>query len=199
VFPRTPDILDQEHLEVDFRSLAESALTIAVVEKRTMTPRSVYGAWMIGAPLPTLDADRCGPNLNEGMALLLGYPRPGNIAATFWGEGCDLLQPTPVLQTNVSILTFTPGVGMALFINGQKAYLGKELAEKGLGKVVNDPATPGFRGRGYIGRGMQWTLGRSDSRYQGALAEVVVFNVTLAEAERKSLEAYFHATWDTRP
>jgi hypothetical protein len=199
VFPRTPDILDQEHLEVDFRSLAESALTIAVVEKRTMTPRSVYGAWMIGAPLPTVDADRCGLNLNEGMAVRLGYPRPGNIAATFWGEGCDLLQPAPALQTNVSILTFTPGTGMALFINGQKAYMGKDLAEKGLGKVVADPGTPGFRGKGYIGRDIQWALGHADSRYQGSLAEVVIFNTALVEAERKILEAYFHATWDTRP
>jgi hypothetical protein len=206
-FPRSPDPIAaaSEHVEVDFGALAESALTIAVVEQRS---DPTAATWIIGTPLPFPDQVSClGANVNEGKGLVLGYPVPIRALASFWGAACGGPGETaglpPAAQASTTIMVYVPGTGISLFLNGKQGEGSGAgvILEGGLTKVVTntgaDARPTGFLGRGLIGRGFEETSDGIDSRYLGSIAEVVVYNAALDDSERTRLEAYFHGEWNT--
>ena len=205
-FPRSsgPVALASEHIEVDFSALAESALTIAVVEQRRVP---MAATWIVGTPLPFPDQVSCPGNVNEGKGLKLGYPVPNRALASFWGAACasggDAVPLPPAAQASTFIMVYVPGTGISVFLNGKqgKGSGAGVFLEGGLSKVATDSAADarpiGFLGRGFIGRGFELTSDGIDSRYHGSIAEVVVYNTALDDSERTRLEAYFHGEWNT--
>ncbi|HEX3697255.1 MAG TPA: hypothetical protein VH374_17905 [Polyangia bacterium] len=208
MFPRgtEPDAVAAEHLEVDFRTLAQSSLTIAVVEKRDDAP--VTASWMIGTPLPFPTAIFCddSASVNQTLGMVLGYLTPDHLIGSFWGDSCqgpgESVSPPPVSKPSTTIMIFQPSTGISLFINGKQGEGDGSgfIKEDGLGPLDTNTADAhpaAFMGRGLIGRGFEATESGVDSRYKGLIAEVIIYNAPMVTSDRKLLEAYLTDRWNT--
>jgi hypothetical protein len=201
-FPATADQHQDEVLEVDLKWMAKKPFTIAIVEKRSIANRN--GSWMLGSRLPYAN-DSCDEGLenpNNGHAFRFGYHGPRALMASTWGESCDLrvAVPPPVppfavppvppmpMKPRLSVLTYAPEVGFTLFVDGAA----------GTSKVVPELVDIGI---GLIGLGYEQREGAdyAELRYQGDIAEIAGFDVSLTDAQRGSLQAYLKKTWATGP
>jgi hypothetical protein len=182
-FPVTAGAQGEEHLEIDLKRLANRGFTLAVVERRT---GERFSAWMIGSKLPRPDSLGCTGNMNVAQGLLLGYDRSLRLVASTWGENCDLRADVDeVTQARVVVATMVPGTGFTVFADGVE--VGSKNAEP-LASIDT----------GFIGRGFEWGMNRGDSRYQGEIAEVVIYDVPLATKARTELEAYLRNSWTAK-
>jgi hypothetical protein len=195
VSAQSPNYVD-ETLDVDLSFLVGTEYTLFAVERRRadrLTPDGgIGGGFVLGTTLADQSArPSCdGPRdivLEFGYAYWVGYP------ALDCGQGCDGV--AGAVNSNVSDAGLLP----AAYDTARLDSNGKGLWQNGtLVQSWPNSSPIGLNGGsgGAIGRA-ETTLVSSgvDMRYQGDIAEVVVYDTALADDELATIEAYLKARW----
>jgi hypothetical protein len=191
--PGTAPPFNDETLDIGLAFLAGTDYTIFVVERRwaDRTPASQQNEELIGTDLPTDINPTCpsaGDQIDLGYAYYDGFPTLGYESVCYQpytgtrGRVPDAagLPPSP---TAVDMLRLAQNVGASptVWQNGVQ---------------VNGGAASGGPGSGFVGGSIGRAFGvDADNRFQGDIAEVVIFDAGLADADVQQMLAYFKAHW----
>ena len=191
--PGTAPPFNDETLDLDLAFLAGTDYTIFVVERRwaDRTPASGQNEELIGTDLPTDINASCpsaGKQIDLGYAFYDGFPTLGYESICYQpfsgtrGRVPDAasLPPSP---TAVDMLLLSQNVADSptVWQNGVK---------------VNGGAASGGPGSGFVGGSIGRAFGtHTDNRFQGDIAEIVIFDAGLADADVQQMNAYFKAHW----
>lgn len=176
-----------ETLDVDLSWLVGSEYTIFVVERRWADV-----GLFIGTTAPDQSSLACGATPDFERALQFGYVTyPGTLSLAI-DHTCDG-QQGPVPSTpdpppgalELDIARFSKDYGHQLWANGE---------------LFVPDGTPGGALRtadgGAIGRGFTTlTSTHIDARFVGDIAEVLVYDAALSNADRATVESYLEANW----
>ena len=182
-FPRGGDYTkDDGTLSVDLSFLANSDYTIFVVERRTDLANE---EWLLGSVAPVFPT--CQTTSDNQKAFRFGYKSNTQLALGHLCGG-DLL--ATVAGADISTKPVSLDIGTF-----SKAAAGGHVLESGAVKANDTLVAPLATGAilgGTIGRGYDTT---SDTRFQGDVAEIVVYNAALSEADKADVKAYLKAHW----
>jgi hypothetical protein len=176
-----------ETLDVDLSWLVGSEYTIFVVERRWADT-----GFFIGTTAPDQGSLACGATRDSERALQFGYVTyPGTLSLAI-DHTCDG-QQGPVPSTpdpppgalSLDIARFSAAYGHQLWANGE---------------LFVPDGTPGIALRtadgGAIGRSFTTlTSTHIDARFVGDIAEVLVYDAALSNADRASVVSYLEADW----
>jgi hypothetical protein len=189
----TPPYND-ETLDVDLRFLVSTDYTVFAVERRWAdgSPGSSRTEQIVGTDIPNQASSGCpafGYQINLGYVYYDGYPALGFESACYQpytgtrGRAPAVPLPPPA-PAAYDMLRFSQATDTSpsVWQNGVKINVGGASGGRGAG----------FAG-GAIGRALR--TGTNDDRFIGDIAEVVIFDTALTDAERLQMEAYFTTHW----
>ena len=166
---------DGDELEVDLSFLVGSNYTIIAVISR-YGDTAPYGNYFMGT-------GNVNPSLNYG-ALHLGYYNDTDFRFSEFGNGVDAIVPAnPAGTWQLALVTGQFSVNSGFYL-----YLGGSLVGTDADRTAMVSADQGAVGRAFL-----TTAG--STQFQGGLAEVLVFDVALTDADRQATEAYLRAKW----
>jgi hypothetical protein len=187
--PRTQNSYD-ETLDIDLNCLVGVEYTIFVVERRwaDYQDRSSSAEYLIGTTVPGASRAYLEAGCAFG-AFQFGYAYDGNGPQLVLDQGCSRV---------ASKVTKVPAGGPALLSRETGAYSG--VWGQGLWIPGAPPAhvpdqtmlTTAYAGA--IGRGIV-SDSKSDTRFRGDIAEIVIYNTALGTMDMKNVEAYLGAHW----
>jgi hypothetical protein len=193
--PGTSPPFNDETLDLNLGFLAGTDYTIFVVERRwsDRTPASGKNEELIGTDLPNDLSPTCpgaGYQINLGYVYYDGFPALNYESfcyAPYSGTRGQVapassLPPSPPV---VDMLRLGQGLGASptVWQNGVKINGGGASGGPGSGFVG-----------GAIGRAFGYTAG--DNRFQGEIAEIVIFDAAITDGEAQQMLAYFKAHWN---
>jgi hypothetical protein len=190
--PGTMAPFSEETLDVNLSFLANTEFTIFAVERRwaDWTPASGKNAMLVGTDTPNASGTcpGAGYQINLGYVYYDGYPALGFESACYRpytgtrGRAPDAsaIPPSPVAIDMVRLWQ-DAGASPTVWQNGVK---------------INVGGASGGPGSGFVGGSIGRAFGTTgDNRYQGDIAEVMIFDAALNDGERVEMEAYFSAHW----
>jgi hypothetical protein len=190
--PANGNVVD-ETLDVDLSFLANTGYTILVVERRWYdAPNANWSENLVGTNI------QAEANLNlvcasrpRDSVLQFGYVYYQGPPQLSFDQECDGVQanmaaapaapPAPVRQDTAM---FDPALGHVLWSDGLQLAGNASVAPLLM-------ATDGAVGRGVV----RTTATGLDGRFRGDIAEVVVYDAALADAERVVVEGYLKGHW----
>jgi hypothetical protein len=198
--PETADaasMLD-ETLDVDFTFLKQSDYTIFVVERRWAddSPLTNQSAFVLGTTIPPAVVEAGVGCSNQGahdVALAIGYVYYHGSPQFVEDQSCSALYdnsvPAPVVQPNENLL-----VEHAIRFDSSQ---GHQIWTQGTLVSSNSYITPaGAAQGGAIGRAFLDAYSPSqDQRFRGDIAEIIVYNAALSDADLIAVEIYLQAHW----
>lgn len=171
-----------ESLDVNLSFLVGSGMTVFIVERRWKDRAQNGGnAALLGTD--TIDST-CDSQIFFGYAYFDGYPtldfEPQCVGTRGQVPDASALPPSPPA---LDMLRLTLDAGS------------HEVYQNGL--KVNGGGTSGTPATKLQGGSIGWAQSNSvENRFQGDIAEVVVFDVGLTDNEKQQMEAYFKAHWN---
>jgi hypothetical protein len=195
--PNNGNVVD-ETLDVDLSLLQGSDYTIFVVERRWAdygVDASSQSEFILGTTLPMAVeygglSNWCNPTpANEVLAF--GYSYGHGAPDLILSQGCGsvgnavagVLTPPPSPLTEETVRLYQPD-GRELWVNGAPFAA----------DAVSSPLS--YAEGGAIGRAVNVTTALGfDNRFRGDIAEVVVYDEALSDADRTAVEAYLRAHW----
>jgi hypothetical protein len=195
--PQNGNVVD-ETLDVDLTFLKGSDYTIFVVERRWAdygADASSQSEFVVGTTMPlTVEmagfSNWCNPNpANELVAIGYSYYTGG--PQLLLSQGCG-----PIGNTIGAVPTTPPSL-LAEETGRLDQAAGRELWVNGSPFAADINTSPlSYAGGGAIGRAVAVTTAfGSDNRFRGDVAEVVVYDAALSDADRTTVEAYLQAHW----
>jgi hypothetical protein len=196
-FDRGSDDNQGSVLPIDLSSLVNSDYTVFVVERRRSAARPAY---LLGSTPPDINtAALCGSLENGHKAFRFGYLTDslfvaGSLAEDEGGDSCldiGVLYPPfvtngPAARLDVEVLSantrhvFYPGTGAAVIGDDSHAIESLEPGLQYLGRanqpITIDPEHP-------------------DARFYGDIAEVVIYDAALSDADRLAVSGYLMDRW----
>jgi hypothetical protein len=184
---------NDETLDVDLGFLTDTDYTIFVVERRwaDRSPTSGENEFLIGTDVPA-QASGCpssGYQITFGYVFYDGVPALGYesicyspFSGTRGAAPVTPLSPPGPAAYDMLRLAQTFAASPAVWQNGVKINAGGASGGPGMGFVG-----------GSIGRSFGYET--SDNRFQGDIAEVVVFDTALTDDEAKQMGDYFKQHW----
>jgi hypothetical protein len=188
-----PNVVD-ETLDVDLSFLVGTSFTLFAVSRRWADPVSTNpGEYLLGTAVASAfetGSASCATAPHDST-LSFGYIDNGGSLNLTLDEGCDGLNAldTPVPQNPPGPMSratamFGASAGRTLWING--VQVSSDLKTTPLAAAMG----------GAVGRAIfQTTASGYDQRFRGDIAEIVVYDAALADAERKSVEDYLAKHW----
>jgi hypothetical protein len=185
-------------LDVDLSFLANASYSIFVVERRTKDRAGSDSDWILGTLLPPMfNSNACSPTDGgpspQGRALQFGYTyyTHSNNPWHFTLDPTCAVASIPVPDAN-QLRAAT--IGVAVF--DQKTALEQLWADgtetsAATGHVLTY-AEGGAVGRAIYPNGFP---SGGETRYQGNIAEIVVFDTAVADADRIAVQAYLAEAW----
>jgi hypothetical protein len=179
-----------ETLDLDLGFLANADFTIFVVERRWADRTTASGAdeWLIGTDLASTTCPAAGYQVNLGYVYYDGFP------ALNYESQCY----TPFTGTRGQVPPVAsppPSPGAYDMVRLAQATAASPTVWQN-GVKVNGGGASGGPGKGFgggsIGRAFSTT---TDHRFQGDIAEVVIFDVALTDAEAVEMGTYFKLHW----
>jgi hypothetical protein len=183
--PTDPPYVDGT-LSVDLGFLSNSDYTIFAVARRArdVSPGSLGWSSILGT-FPTGNGNCDGADSSVNTSLTFGF---GGSTSFVVGHYCSDLVATIPAFTNPVAQRFTAkmqkGAGRWLFIDGTQA---KFDATQGVSLTLARGGTIGHSG---FNAG-----GGDDKRFQGDIAEVVIYSAALSDADRETIESYLKKHW----
>ncbi len=131
-----------------------------------------------------------GSQSDQELALFFGFSTTtNNDFALGYSEGCSQgsasIDTFTASTTEVDELVFSQTTGHSIFIDGVEYFVGDHE-----GNDLSPVVSSGF---GAIGRGTNVYI--SDSRYRGAIAEIIGYSIALTPPERNDIEGYLKRQW----
>jgi hypothetical protein len=188
----TPNVVD-ETLDVDLQFLASSSYTIFAIERRWAD----QGGTLVGTTLPIPDQHPFTCNNLQGVLpnslVSFGYTFYGSNAAPqiTLDQVCNVLiapatsfvpNPPPAPLTE-DMARFDTQSGHELWVNGVRVDFNADTS----------PATIALSGA--VGRGYADSSWGYDARFDGDIAEILVYDTALDDASRLRVENYLRAHW----
>jgi hypothetical protein len=197
--PTNGNVVD-ETLDVDLSFLALSEYTIFVVERRwaDQPPQGPHASFLIGTTAPDPVHVACGGGTDTDQALQFGFIYYNGFPQLALDQTCCpscggvtftvLAVPTPPpAATSYDVVGYSRSGGHHLRVNGVH--------------VADDVAAPGeplhLATGGAIGRALfaQTVVNGGDDRFVGDIAEVLVYDAALTQAEESAIEQYMRSHW----
>jgi len=192
----SPNVFQDEVLQVDLSFLQGSDFTIAIVHKQTAY---VLTGGLLIFDLPPIG--HCGSSTgvqNTGaLELVIDHTDTTGAGEVYHvSHDCPALDAqfpgTASLAPELIEYTFDSVAGMRFFVNAN------EITSSGMASMTGITQDGGQSS--LIGRGSNWmtvnsTVTSVDTRYKGDIAEIVAYNAALTTADRQSLETYLKIKW----
>jgi hypothetical protein len=191
--PGTSAPFVDETLDVDLAFLAGTDYTIFVVERRwaDRTPTSGQNEMLIGTDLPT-DVNATCPSAGDQISLGYGY-YDGFPTLGFESVCYMPFSGTRGRVPDASALPPSPAVVDMLRLS-QNVEASPTVWQNGV--KVNGGAASGGPASGFVGGSIGRAFGtHTDNRFQGDIAEVVIFDAGLTDLDVQQMNAYFKAHW----
>jgi hypothetical protein len=188
-----PNVID-ETLDVDLSFLVGHEYTFFTVERRwaddaTKDEELIFGTTIPPAQEQAILPCAAGP---ANVALFFGYTyyQPGAVLITL-DQLCTELVGTD------QFLASPPPAPLSEHTGRFDLSQGHAVWANGVPFAVNSDRSPLTSAvAGAIGRALyQTTIHNSDPRYRGDIAEVIVYDAALGDADRTAIEAYLRAQW----
>jgi hypothetical protein len=187
-----PNVVD-ETLDVDLSFLVGTGFTLFAVSRRWADPVSTTSEYLLGTDVASAfdtNSSSCAAQPHDST-LSFGYIDNGGSLNLTLDEGCDGLNaldtrvpqnpPGPMSRATAM---FGASAGRTLWING--VPVSSDLKTIPLGAAMG----------GAVGRAIFHTTASGyDQRFRGDIAEIIVYDAALADAERKSVEDYLAKHW----
>jgi hypothetical protein len=181
--------------DVDLSFLGNSQFTIFIVERRWATVFRAANANVLSMFGTLMTPTEVQPDPNHMISL--GYSNWATYSdggpclqlaedLAFFGVSNVAAPSDPGVPAPLSIDTFAlgPAAGVVTYVNG--------VAQGSAGGAFEPLSGPGLA-LGSIGRGAR--LNTADNRFDGDIAEVVVFATELGLDDRRTIEQYLEAHW----
>jgi hypothetical protein len=184
-------------LDVNLAFLDGTEFTIFVVERRWHdSPPGGNDELLVGSDFPNDTAPSCGDGGTAIDLLTFGYVYYDGFPAL--GYESDCYRPftgTRGRATDASVPPPSPIV-LDMFRLWEDAGASPTIWQDGV--KINGGGASGGPGKGLVGGSIGRAVGYTggDHRFDGDIAEVVIFDIGLTDAERQQMEAYFKAHWN---
>jgi hypothetical protein len=193
----SPNIYQDETLQVDLGFLPGAEFTIAIVHKQAAY--TLTGGLLSFGNLPPIA--HCGSSQgvqNTGLLeLVVAHDDTSGSNEVYRVShdcaGLDTAFPSTASLTPVLMeYTFDNVAGMRFFLNGIEVTNG--MASK-TGVTQDGGASTSLIGRGSNEQTINTTTTTVDTRYNGDIAEIVAYDLALSEPDRQTLEGYLKTKW----
>jgi hypothetical protein len=179
-------------LPVDLGALVGGDYTVMVVERRRSA--TVTLAYLLGTNVPAPDAETfCGNEDNSHMSYRFGY-REGDFSAGDYGvdengDCSDIAASVPMPATDPPI----PHVDVEVFSTheGRSFFFETLPAGTSLDHLPIQALDPGQ----YLGRAYQRFGANADSRFEGQIAELIIFRAALDDQDRQTITQCLMQRW----
>jgi hypothetical protein len=188
--PGTVAPFDTETLDVDLSFLANTDFTIFVVEIRWADrgPNNGGDEWIIGTDLASANCPDAGDQISFGYVYYDGYP------ALDYESLC--YRPFPGTRGRIPPVAVPPPAPAAYdMVRLEQATSTSPVVWQN-GIKVNVGGSSGGPGTGFVGG----SIGRAftsaeEHRFEGDIAEIVIFDVALTDDEAAQMATYFKQHW----
>jgi hypothetical protein len=191
--PGTTPPFNDETLDIDLRFLAHTDFTIFAVERRWADGLvGGHDEMIIGTDVPNEISMACpaaGDQINLGYVFYDGYPAL-DFESVCYQPYSGTRGPSPLVPSPPPIAASYDMVRLWQ-ANAASPTVWQNGTKINVGGASGGPGS-GFAGGG-IGRAIEQD--GADMRFIGDIAEIVVFDVALTDAERLQMEAYFKQHW----